>query len=413
MATGYKRKRGKNSWQLEVSAGYGPNGKRKKYTRTVRIEGKNQERQADILLAEFITEVEKGLYIGKTKLTFKEYTERWLKNYAEPELSPNTLYNHKRRLETRILPTLGHLKLTDIKPINLVEFYREQMDSPRLDGKEGTLSPRTVHHMHRLIHEMLETAVQWELIISNPASKVKPPKVPKNQPESYDEQEIKVVLEVLKKEDLKHQVMVLLVLTSGGRRSEIMGLDWQNVDFENNIIYIEEALLYNPENGCYTKPPKNDSSLRQIAMPEAVMSLLKAYKAEQNEHRLSLGDKWQGSTKVFTTWEGKDCYPGWASHWWKRFLERNNLPPLRLHGLRHTAATLLIAEGLPVVNVAKRLGHSRTSTTTDIYAMALKSRDNQAADTMEFIITGKKPKKTKKATGKGKNIDDKLTTQIK
>ncbi|AOQ23856.1 putative prophage phiRv2 integrase [Moorella thermoacetica] len=388
---GWVEKRGENKWRLNVQGGTDAEGKRKVYRKTIEA---SSRREAEKKLAEFVAEVQKRQYIEPSKLTFAEFVGHWLKNYADENLAPKTLHRYKEMLETRILPAMGHLKLEEIKPLHLLEFYQNlQEDGIRADGKPGGLSARTILHHHRLIAAILQAAVDWEVIPSNPARKVKPPQVEKKEVNCYDADQVAAMLAALDKEPIKYKVIVVLALATGCRKGEIMGLEWRDVDFENNTIEIRRASQYLPEKGAFTKKPKNETSSRKIAVPASVMDLLKQHKAQQAEQRLKVGDLWRGSNRLFTTWDGRPMFPDTISNWFPKFLKRHNLPPLTFHGLRHTSATLLLAEGVPLKNVSKRLGHSSVTTTGDIYAHALRSVDREAAEKLDDLLTGVKNKK--------------------
>lgn len=209
------------------------------------------------------------------------------------------------------------------------------------------------------------------------------------------------MLRLLKKEKLKYQTLVYLAISSGARQGEIMGLEWHHVDFDRNTIKIEQSSQYLPGKGIFTKEPKNEASKRTISMPANVIELLRAYRSEWLKHRLRLGDLWLGSERIFTTWEGKPGYPKWPGQWFRKFLGRNNLPHVPFHSLRHLSATLLIKEGVPLKNISKRLGHTVTGTTADIYSHALESVDRVAADKFEKMLDSglgvKKDKEHKQA----------------
>ncbi|NPV80167.1 MAG: site-specific integrase [Firmicutes bacterium] len=400
---GSLEKRGKNSWRLIVSCGMGPDGKQEKKTKTVSVDTPCLEKscrgcdkltrckarkEADKLLAEFSLEVEKGLYIAPSKLTFKDFMERWIRDYGETNLAPKTLFRYKEMLDSRILPAMGHIPIEKLKPMHLLEFYKNlQEDGVREDGKPGGLSERTILHHHRLISAILQDAVDWEVIPSNPASKVKPPKVKKTQAPCYDEEQTARMLAALDTEPLKYKVMVVLALATGARRGELMGLEWQDVDFENSTIDIHQASQYLPGRGVFTKEPKTETSSRAIAIPPSVIALLKQYKAQQAEERLKVGDLWQESNRIFTTWDGRPMFPDTISNWFSKFLKRHGLPHIAFKNLRHTSGTLLIAEGVPLKNVSRRLGHSNISTTADIYAHALRSVDQAAAAKLDSLFT--------------------------
>ncbi|SHF31303.1 Site-specific recombinase XerD [Desulfofundulus australicus DSM 11792] len=381
---GWVEKRGENKWRLNVPGGTGPDGKRKVFRKNVEAPSK---REAEKLLDLFAAEVLRGQYVEPSKLTFGQFVKRWLRDYAEPNLAPKTVHRYRQMLETRILPAMGHLKIEQIKPLHLMEFYKNlQEDGIREDGKPGGLSERTILHHHRLISAILQDAVEWQVIPSNPASRVKPPRVKKKQAACYDEEQIAAMLAALEKEDLKHRVLVYLAVFTGLRRGEIMGIEWKHINLETGTLEVRQAAQYIPGQGQFTKGPKNEMSVRTLTLPAFLVDMLKRYKKHWLEHRIKLGDLWQGSDRLFTTWDGRPGHPEWPSQWFSKFIKKHNLPPLNFHGLRHVNATLMINQGLPVKVISARLGHSNVGTTMDIYGHLLKSADREAAVRLEQVF---------------------------
>lgn len=374
-------KRGENRWRLVVSGGTGPDGKRIKHTKTIQA---TSRREAEKELAKFVAEVEKGLYVEPSKLTFKDFVERWLRDYGESNLAPKTLFRYRQILSSRVIPAMGHLKLEQIRPVHLIEFYKNlQEDGIREDGKPGGLSAKTILYHHRVISSILNDAVEWQLIPFNPASRVKPPRVTRKQAACYDMDQVKAMLKALETEEPKYRVIVIMALLTGLRRGELMGLTWQDVDFDGGTLMVRQASQYLPGKGTFVKEPKNESSQRLLALPSSLVNILRQYKREQAEHRLKVGDLWQGSDRLFTTWDGQPMHPDTISSWFPKFLKRHGLPHLPFHGLRHTAATLLINKGIPLKNVSGRLGHADVGTTGNIYSHFLQSADRVIADTLD------------------------------
>ncbi|WP_053955917.1 tyrosine-type recombinase/integrase [Inediibacterium massiliense] len=367
-----------------VSAGTGSGGKRKKYTKTVKVKS---DREAEKELVKFVAKVKSSTYIEPSKLTLKSFSEKWLIDYAKPKLAPKTIYEYERLLELRIIPALGHLNLSKIKPIHLVEFYSNlQEEGIRIDGRGKKLSNNTILHYHRFIKNILETAVKWQLISSNPANNVQPPKVKKKEADFYNEEEIKQLITCLENEELKYKVAILVTITAGLRLGELMGLKWNNVDFNTNTIEIVQANQYIPKNGVFSKDPKTETSKRIISLPNPVIDILKQYKIEQTEKRLQCGDMWTDTEYILTQWNGLPMHPNTPSTWFSKFLKKHELRKITFHQLRHTSATMLINAGLNIKALSARLGHSNTSTTLNIYSHALKSADKVAADRIGDII---------------------------
>jgi len=165
-----------------------------------------------------------------------------------------------------------------------------------------------------------------------------------------------------------------------------MGFTWSSIDFEKSTIQVKEASQYLPDRGTFRKTLKTKTSYRKMTLPQTVIDLLKKYKTWYNEERLKAGDQWNEIDRLFVKWNGEPMFTYTPSNWFSKFIERNNLPRITLHGLRHTNAALLLSEGLDLLAVSRRLGHVRASTTTDIYGHALASKDKIAADTLKSIL---------------------------
>jgi len=173
-----------------------------------------------------------------------------------------------------------------------------------------------------------------------------------------------------------------------------MGLEWMDIDFDNNTLKVERASQYLPGKGIFTKEPKTEESQRTLALPENVVGLLKQYRAQWAAHKLELGDYengglWKGTNRVFATWDGWLGSPTWPGKWLTKFLSKNELPHCSFHSLRHLNATMSIAAGIPLKNVSDRLGHTDIGTTTNIYAEALKSVDREAANKLGVLLENK------------------------
>ena len=174
------------------------------------------------------------------------------------------------------------------------------------------------------------------------------------------------------------------------RRGELCGLNWSDVDFKSGTITVNKSVLYSADEGIFEDSTKTKSSNRIISVPDSMIKLLKTYQAEQLKQRLALGDQWIDSGKIFTSENGGVINPESLSGWFKNFVRRYNLPDIHFHNLRHTAATLLIANGVDVATVSKRLGHADKTTTLNIYTHAIKSADRAAADKLEDILSHSK-----------------------
>lgn len=402
-----KGKDGIERWRLVVTLGRNSEGKIIQVKET--FAGKKTD--AETALATLVAKTNNAQYVIPAKDTFGTFFDRWIRDYGELNLAPKTLHRYKQLFDSRIRPALGHMRIEKITPSHLMAFYKDlQGEGIREDGKSGKLSGSTVLYHHRLISSILNDAVKWQLIQSNPAARVEPPKTAKKTGKKlscYDDQQALLMLQVLQKEPLIYRVLISLLLASGARRGEVMGLAWRHIDFETRIITFEQTAQYVKGMNTFIRDEtKNETSCRKLKISSAIMELLKIYKAEQNELRLKLGDKWQGYTvpfmsenimgtyefikndsQVFTTWEGKLMHPDTISSWFPKFLSKYNLPHIKLHGLRHTAITRLINKNIPLKNISSWAGHADIRTTNNIYGHFLESANDAIADSTEELFT--------------------------
>ena len=386
-------KRGKNSYRLTVSEGFDLNGKPMIHRKTVH----GTKKDAEVELAKFVTEVQNGLVIDGKSLKFSEFTEIWKRDYGSKELAPSTYKRYCRMLETRLLPYFGHFYINKIKPTDIMKFYYLLEKDTQLVRKKGNngsktkkpLSGKTILEHHRLLRAMLHKAVYWQLIVANPAERVQPPKARKPKRRSYDDEQTKILLEnleLLPSEDTKYKVAIILTVFTGVRLGELMGLEWQDVDFKNGIISINRSSQYLADMGVFTKVPKTESSIREIAIPEFIISLLKEYKLWYEEQKSVYGELWTDSDRLFVQADGKPMHPSTISKWFVKYVGQIGLPVINFHGLRHTNASLLVAQNIDIAVISARLGHAQISTTLDFYVHPLLSHNRKAGYALENLL---------------------------
>ena len=386
-------KRGKNSYRLTVSEGFDLNGKPMIHRKTVH----GTKKDAEVELAKFVTEVQNGLIIDGKSLKFSEFTEIWKRDYGSKELAPSTYKRYCRMLETRLLPYFGHFYINKIKPTDIMKFYDLLEKDTQLVRKKGNngsktkkpLSGKTILEHHRLLRAMLHKAVYWQLIVANPAERVQPPKARKPKRKSYDDEQTKILLEnleLLSSEDTKYKVAIILTVFTGVRLGELMGLEWQDVDFKNGIISINRSSQYLADMGVFTKVPKTESSIREIAIPEFIISLLEEYKLWYEEQKSIYGELWTDSDRLFVQADGKPMHPSTISKWFVKYVGQIGLPVINFHGLRHTNASLLVAQNVDIAVVSARHGHAQISTTLDFYVHPLLSHNRKAGYALENLL---------------------------
>lgn len=386
-------KRGKNSYRLTVSEGFDLNGNPMIHRKTVH----GTKRDAEVELAKFVTEVQNGLVVDGKSLKFSEFTEIWKRDYGSKELAPSTYKRYCRMLETRLLPYFGHFYINKIRPTDIMKFYdllEKDTQLIRKKGNNGTktkkpLSGKTILEHHRLLRAMLHKAVYWQLIVANPAERVQPPKSRKPKRKSYDDEQTKILLEnleLLSSKDTKYKVAIILTVFTGVRLGELMGLEWTDVDFKNGILSINRSSQYLSDMGVFTKVPKTESSIREIAIPEFIISLLEEYKLWYEEQKSIYGELWTNSDRLFVQADGKPMHPSTISKWFVKYVGQIGLPVINFHRLRHTNASLLVAQNIDIAVISARLGHAQISTTLDFYVHPLLSHNRKAGYALETLL---------------------------
>ena len=389
-------KRGKNSYRLTVSEGFDLNGKPMIHRKTVH----GTKKEAEIELAKFVADVQNGMVIEGKSLKFSEFTEIWKRDYGSKELAPSTYKRYCRMLETRLLPYFGHFYVNKIKPTDIMQFYDLLSKDTQLVRKKDNdgnktlkpLSGKTILEHHRLLRAMLHKAVYWQVIVSNPAERVQPPKAKKPKRKYYDDDQCKILLENLEQldeEQIKYKTAIILTVFTGVRLGELMGLEWNDIDFRNGIVSINRSSQYLADTGVFTKVPKTESSIREVAIPDFVISLLEEYKLWYDEQKSLYGELWIDSNRLFVQADGKPMHPSTISKWFVKYIGQIGLPVINFHGLRHTNATLLIAQNIDVAVVAARLGHAQITTTFNFYVYPIIAHNKKAGFALENLLLSK------------------------
>ena len=275
--------------------------------------------------------------------------------------------------------------------------------------KKG-LSPKTILHHHRLISTILNQATRERLIPYNVADRsyMKAPKQERKEADFLDEEQARQVLELLEKEPIKWRTALYLLMFSGLRRGELLGLEWKDIDFDNQVIHVRNTSQYVRKMGIITKCPKNETSVRTVKLSESMFTILTEYRDYWLKLREDMADRWQdkilitladGSKKLiqndrlFIKDDSTPMHPDSLTDWTRDFVKRHNLPHFSPHSLRHTHATLLINDGVSIPAVSRRLGHSSISTTTRTYIHAIQAADEIASKAIDSRLN---PLRTRK-----------------
>ena len=358
------RKRSDDRWEAIVSL---PDGKRKSLYGKTRAEAVAKLHAVQEGLA-------KGIVPSSDLLTIRVFLEEWLEG-----IRPSVEFNSARRYADHvrsIIDILGSRHLTKLS----VEDIRH------LHG--GLLSagyaPATVRMVHTLLHQALKDAMAQGLVARNVTELIRPPKSDPAEMHPLTREQVRVFL--TRSQSHRLHALFLLALASGLRLGELMALSWNDIDFARGILTVNHSAYFKTGSSIVIKSPKTKKSRRSIRLDAQVMAELKAHRARQNQERLAAGPVWLDRNLVFSNEGGVYLYPTAIRRVFKRLLRACELPAIRIHDLRHTAATLMLAKGVNIKVVSEMLGHSNVAITLTVYAHVTESMQEQAAMAMGQIL---------------------------
>ncbi len=381
--TGNITRRGRNSWRLKFEIGERDPITRKRQTRYVTMRGTKKAAQVELIRR--LAEVESGTAVDPSKLTVAEYVRGWLD--GSNDLSPETLERYRQLAEQQIMPHLGATLLQKLCPAQIHDWHAILLKSGGASGRP--LSARTAGHAHRVLHRALEQAMQLEIVGRNVAHAVRPPKVESTEVAILIAEQITEVLARLDGRPL--HAIAALALGTGMRRGEICAVTWGAVDLDGATLRVERS-LEETKDGLRLKSPKTAHGRRIVSVPPMVIGILRTHQRQQAEQRLSLGlGRTVPADFMFARPDGSPLSPDNLSRDWRRGVKALKLPAIMFHALRHSHASALIAAGLDLVSVSRRLGHGSPSITLRVYAHAFSTTDTAAAQAIEAVMKGAKP----------------------
>ena len=397
------------SYSIRVHRGRGADGKQlKPWTATFEVSPtwtkKSARKKAEAFAATFEKECKEGT-ASDSRLKFEEYANYVIGLKEQNGVKHSTIVRYKE-LSTRIFPAIGHIKLRELRTDQLNSLYLSLAKPGQNKRTGGGLSAKTIVEHHRLISTILDQACKEQLIPFNPASRATLPKVSKKEVNYFQPEEVAAIREALEKEQIeveqaeedkpgskkniiKWRTITELLIMTGARRGEILGLKWSAVDFEANRLHICNNILYSPDRGIYEDTPKTEQSNRYISVPAETMRLLRQYQMWQNAERLRLGEYYHYQGFVFSQDNGQPMHPDSVTDWLAKFSKKYNLPHINPHAFRHTMASTLYFNGMDSVSISKRLGHAQVSTTANIYAHVMEAADQKNADILADVFLKK------------------------
>ncbi|XUX00155.1 MAG: tyrosine-type recombinase/integrase [Dehalogenimonas sp.] len=359
---GHIVKRYPDSYTIVIELGKDPiTGKRKQQWVSI----KGTKKAAEIKLSELLHQLDTGNYLKPGKTTLKDFLEKWLDEYARPNLAPRTVEGYESIVHQHLIPKLGKLPLTQLKPEHIQRYYAECLTGGRCANHNG-LNPLTVRHHHMVLHRSLNIAMKWGLINGNPADAIDPPHFQRAEIRIMGESDILKFLEAAK--STPYYSLFYLALFTGMRRSELLALRWNDIDLLLGQISVNRSLCRLHDKTIIFRAPKSAKGRRTIALsPSAIFMLREHRKAQEMLSQIS-GTEFNESKLVFSSPSGDPLLPDTVSQAWRKLASRLDLAGVRLHDARHSHASLLLKQGVHPKVVQERLGHATIQTTLDVYS---------------------------------------------
>jgi integrase len=358
-------------WRAAVTIGKGADGKlkRKVFTAATRHEVADELKKA-------LRDQQRGVNIMPDRVTVQAYLQRWLADIVKPTCSFKTYTTYRDLSDKHIVPTFGPMLLVKVTTPEIQRFLNEK--------HEAGLSPKTVKHIRDCFRAALNVAVNdWDLIPKNPASKARPPDQVERPMQVFDPGQAQAFLRLV--ENHRLQALFSLAICLGPRQGEVLGIRWENVILDSGVLTIDGALK-RVEGKLIKGKTKKECSNRTIVLPAVTVSALRRHQARQNQERTWAGERWKETGYVFTTKIGTPIERRNLLRDWYKLMTGSGLPRIRFHDLRHSAATLLFAQGVHPRTVMEILGHKDLKTTMRIYGHVLDQMKRDAAAKMDELF---------------------------
>ena len=362
--TVYQRDNGK--WRAQISVG----GER------ITKGGFDTKREATKWKRKMLFKMDQGFDPTAGKMKLKDYLHFWFESHKET-IRPKTAHQYNNVINKHLIPYLGEISLKDLGLPRIENHYSEL--------SENSLGNRTVQLVHAVLHRALKQAVRYEYIIKNPAHGANVPKVEKREMQVLDENE--VIQFLIAARESSHYALYYLAVKTGMRQGELFGLQWKDLDWVKGKIQVRRQVTRVPRQGWDFSQPKTQSGVRSIAIGENTLDVLRAQRQQVDEWKAIAGDTWEPYDLIFPSHAGTPLYPSNVRRDYNKVLGQAGFERIRFHDLRHTAASLMLNQGIPVIVVSNILGHSKASITLDIYGHLIHGIQEEAAKVMDEIAT--------------------------
>jgi integrase len=356
------------SWRRVVDVGFDPiTGKRIQR----RVSAKTK-RECDAAAIKLLADVENKLVTFDRNMTVSAFAEQWLESKAG-HVRGSTHRRYADLMRLHVLPTIGRLKIRDVDPVQIQRLHAAWRNSG--------LSSTSCNHCHFVLNGLLNQAVQWRVLATNPCKLVKAPRRSSPEMPTWSIDEVQRVLTAAR--DTPLEPLWHLALSTGMRRGELLGLTWSDIDFDRAELSVRRTLSRGRGNELELGSLKTKSASRSIALPESAVQQLRRLQVGQREKQKLAGDAWHDDAFVFTDDLGRPLQINYLQRQFTSLISAAQVPRIRIHDLRHTNATLLLNQGVHAKVVQERLGHTSVGMTIDIYSHVLPHMQQHAADALD------------------------------
>jgi integrase len=392
---GHIQKRGA-SWRIVIDIGKDPaTGKRRQHFETV----KGNKSAAQRRLAELLLEVEKGSYVKTPRtLTLAQYLADWLSNHAVVHCRARTAQGYEYIVKHYLCPILGQIPLNQLRPHHVASYCADVVRQGR--------SARSALHDYRLLHKALKDAMQLGILAVNPCDGVQPPKPEDNEMAFIHPEEISCFLDSAEKAPFPYYYLFRTMLYCGLRRSEGLGLVWSNIDLEVCQLRVTQT-LHRVNSKYVLQPPKTKNGRRLVNLPPSLALVLRDYRNQMEAQRLLLSKPLTGSDLVFAHIDGTPLDPPTVTHQFLKVARRADLK-VRLHDLRHTYASIMLAAGVNIKAISQALGHANVSITLSVYSHLLPGAGKTAAEKFDRLLEPWLQKNVAKMLPDSNDLDTRL-----
>ena len=374
------RKRG-NTYTYTVDIGIDPlTGKRNQITKG----GFKRKRDAEASARKLEIEPDENRFIKGSSEIFSSFVNDWFTNHFQKRVKQTTAAAIQYIIQKHILREnpFAHKEISKITTADIDAFYNLKL--------KEKCSTSYIRKMHQVLNQAFQQAVRWKMISVNPVTEADTPLVRKAKISIWSKENIQAFLDKCK--DERHYMTFLLAIYTGMRKGEILGLSWNNIDFEKSLIQVNQSLAYIPKQGYVITTPKTNNSIRYVPIPKFIIDELHVHRNKQKEWKELIADQYENSDLVICTHTGAKQDPRNVNRVMKRIIKSAHVPDIPFHGIRHTHASILFSEGVDIVRTSLRLGHSNPKTTLGIYAHLLPNSDHDVADIFHNAMQDNKDK---------------------